>query len=95
MIIYGGQGEAIHPPLGDTWVLSNANGLGGTPAWTQLALDGVLPVPRIFHTAVFDAASGGMMVFGGGSFEGIFFSTWLLTGATPASSPGQRLRIQP
>src|SRR5262249_35121343 len=88
MIIYGGQGAEIHPPLGDTWVLSNANGLGGIPEWTQLAPDGVLPVARIFHTAVFDAATGRMTVFGGGSFEGIFFSAWVLTDAT-AASPGK------
>ena len=95
MIIYGGQGEAVHPPLGDSWVLANANGLGGTPAWTPLAPDGVPPVPRIFHTAVFDATSGGMTVFGGGSLEGNFFSAWVLTGATVTPPSGQRPRIQP
>lgn len=88
MIIYGGQGAEIHPPLDDAWVLSNANGLGGIPEWTQLAPDGVLPVARIFHTAVFDAANRRMTVFGGGSFEGLFFSTWVLTGATRASPIG-------
>ena len=36
LIIFGGCGGYCVPALNDVWVLTNANGLGGTPAWTQL-----------------------------------------------------------
>ena len=34
MIVFGGCGGSCSPALNDVWVLANANGLGGTPAWT-------------------------------------------------------------
>src|SRR5579859_1519645 len=38
MIIFGGCGGSCAPALNDVWVLTHANGLGGTPVWTQLSL---------------------------------------------------------
>jgi hypothetical protein len=35
MTIFGGNSPTV-TFLSDTWVLSNANGIGGTPAWTRL-----------------------------------------------------------
>jgi len=36
MIVFsGGNHDTVSP---DVWVLTNANGLNGTPAWIQLAL---------------------------------------------------------
>jgi len=49
----------------DVWVLSNANGQGGTPTWTQLSPLGSLPDPRFSHSAVYDSAKTRMIVFGG------------------------------
>jgi hypothetical protein len=50
--------------LNDFWVLTNANGLGGIPAWTQLT-----PQPsgmlRSFHSAAYDASNNTMLIFGG------------------------------
>jgi hypothetical protein len=63
MIVFGGV-----PPAGqvnDVWVLENANGLGGTPNWTQLIPTGGPPHARGNHTAVYDAATNRMTVFGG------------------------------
>src|ERR1022692_2374135 len=40
MIVFGG---GFIPRNNLTTVLSNANGLGGTPAWTQLSPSGQLP----------------------------------------------------
>jgi N-acetylneuraminic acid mutarotase len=46
MTIFGGENSDVQILLNDTWVLSNANGLGGTPFWTQLTPSGTLPPPR-------------------------------------------------
>jgi hypothetical protein len=51
---------------GDTWVLTNANGIGGTAAWTQIAQSSVsFPTPRTVHTAVYDPTTNVMTIFGG------------------------------
>jgi len=49
----------------DVWVLANANGLGGPPAWTQLTPAGALPTVREGHSAVYDGANNRMIVLGG------------------------------
>lgn len=41
MIAYGGDNGSA--TFSDVWVLTNANGLGGTPAWTRLSPSGGLP----------------------------------------------------
>ena len=33
LILFGGNNGSV--PINDVWVLTNANGLGGAPAWTQ------------------------------------------------------------
>ena len=66
MIVFGGL--TIYPTetlFGDLWQLSNANGLGGTPAWTQLSPSGPVPGPTYSHAAVFDNTNQRMIVFGG------------------------------
>src|SRR5207247_10770660 len=69
MLVFGGaqwnQTAQNTTPLGDLWQLSNANGLGGTPAWTQLSQFGTAPGPRFYHTAAFDTANQRMIVLGG------------------------------
>jgi hypothetical protein len=65
-------------PLNDVWVLSNANGHGGTPTWTQLQPQGTPPPPRALHSAVYDKARNVMYVFGGLSWSNTTQSyTWL------------------
>jgi uncharacterized protein (TIGR03437 family) len=66
MIVFGGDNCATAgtPFSNDVWVLSNANGLGGTPAWTQLSPAGAPPA-RDDVSAVYDAGSNRMIVFGG------------------------------
>jgi len=78
----------------DVWVLTNANGLGGTPTWTQLSPSGTAPAPREGHTAIYDSASNRMIVFGGGN-NGIMNvpdDLWALTNAN--GSGGQPAWIQ-
>jgi hypothetical protein len=65
MIVFGGDDGAATPAaFADAWVLTNANGLGGTPAWLPLA-PASAPPARSGHGAAYDAANNRMMVFGG------------------------------
>ncbi len=53
LIIFGGSNCASLGSFNDVWVLSNANGLGGAPTWTQLFPSGViLAHNRDSHSAV-------------------------------------------
>jgi hypothetical protein len=63
LIVYGGYDGASQPRT-DTWVLSNANGLGGTPVWTQLATVGT-PQQSIAAAAGYDPATQRFFIFGG------------------------------
>ena len=49
MTVFGGFAFST---FNDTWVLDHANGLGGTPNWTELSPTGTLPTARTEHTAV-------------------------------------------
>jgi hypothetical protein len=93
MTIYGGDGDfgLTNPDFdfgmfGDVWVLVNANGSGGTPAWTQLhpkfAGDGViLPGARTWMSVVRDPGTNSLIVFGGQSIEACYGSAWVLSHA--------------
>src|SRR5713101_2887396 len=65
MIVFGGELFSSQTPLNDVWVLSHADGQGGTASWTQLSPSGTPPAARLLHTAVYDAANNLMTVFGG------------------------------
>lgn len=83
MIVFGGNNcfTAGAQFYNDVWVLSNANGLGGTPTWTQLSPTGTIPPARESHTAVYDPGSNRMVIFGGGNSGGILNDVWVLTNA--------------
>jgi Kelch motif len=88
MIVFGG----FNPDSGllnDVWVLTNANGQGGTPAWSQLNPTGGPPTARFAHTAVYDAANNLLIIFGGNNEVQTFDDVWVLSnanglGGTPA-----------
>jgi RHS repeat-associated protein len=63
LVVHGGCVGTCESALADTWVLSNANGLGGPPEWTLVT--GAGPGPRVGAAAAYDAASGRLLVFGG------------------------------
>src|SRR5438105_4902207 len=67
MIVFGGEAQlsATSNNYNDVWVLANADGLGGTPAWTQLAPFGLAPIPRFGAGAAYDPGSNRLIVFGG------------------------------
>jgi len=83
VIVFGGCIGAINcynlspgPQLfNDVWVLTNANGFGGTPTWIQLEPTGSSPSARFLHTAVYDPTTNRMIIWGG--------DTWVLSGGGP------------
>jgi hypothetical protein len=81
MIVFGGI-DLSGNGLNDVWVLSNANGAGGAPAWSQLSPSGAPPSPRYAHTGVYDPASNRTTIFGGQETSGNDLSdVWVLSGA--------------
>ncbi len=65
MIVHGGVAGST-AVQNDTWILSDANGVGGNPAWTQFAPTDTAPY-RASHTAIYDSTSNEMAIFGGDS----------------------------
>jgi hypothetical protein len=64
LIVYGGCSANCGSPLADVAVLSNANGLGGSPTWTQSTTNP--PEGREAHSAVYNSSNKRMVAFGGG-----------------------------
>jgi hypothetical protein len=64
LIVYGGCSATCSPDLGDVYVLSHANGLGGTPAWSTSSPS--TSIPRDGQSAVYDSKTDSMITFGGG-----------------------------
>ena len=85
MFIFGGCSGYCTPVLNDTWMLSNANGLGGTPVWTQLAVDAAAPPARTNAVVVYDPSLNLLSVYSGqdGSADpcSTFTDVWRLTNA--------------
>lgn len=82
MIIHGGGGGVSL--ASDVWILSNANGLGGIPAWSQLNVSGG-PGPICCDGAVFDPHTNNMIIFGGQSDTALLGGTWILSNANGQS----------
>jgi hypothetical protein len=86
MIIFAGNtwGGGLY---NDVWVLTNADGLGGTPAWIKLnpSTPNGVPAPRMRQAAVYDQANNRMIIHGGHTMPGYNESyvndTWILTNA--------------
>lgn len=102
LIVFGGSSGNVSAPttMADLWLLTHADGAGGTPAWIAPTTAGVAPSARAMHSAVYDAASNRLVVFGGTPTVGVCASdladVWILTnanglGGTPTwslASPG-------
>ncbi len=86
MTIFAGAIDSSPYYMNDVWVLSNANGLGGTPAWTQLFPTGSLPTTREGHTAVYDTKNNRMIIFGGDYGSGVLKDVWVLSNANGLDS---------
>jgi hypothetical protein len=84
LIVFGGcsfTGEFCTNYLNDVWVLSNANGLSGTPTWTQLTPAGSPPAPRWGQGAAYDPVNNRMIIYGGDNQSLVFSDTWVLSNA--------------
>jgi hypothetical protein len=79
LTVFGGDAGGT-TPFGDIWILSNANGTGGTPAWTEITAN-TGPVARSGHTATYDSVNNLMMIFGGWSGTALLGDSWVLSGA--------------
>src|SRR5208283_1103811 len=95
----GGLGNSS-PCANDTWILTNANGVGGTPAWTQLNPTGSLPPARLFHQSVYDPVSNNMILFGGNNCFGgdpadFFNDVWVLTNANGLGGAPAWMQLTP
>ena len=90
LIIFGGCSGSCVPVLSDVWVLSNANGLGGTPVWTQLS-PGAAPPARTNASGAYDPGRNLLMVFGGqdGTADACsgFTDFWVLANANGLGGP--------
>jgi hypothetical protein len=86
MTMFGGI-DSTHSLYNDVWLLTNANGLGGTPTWMQLTPAGGPPAARAGQGAVFNPASDRMTVFGGGTSTANLNDTWVLTNANAVTGP--------
>ncbi|MEY4374836.1 MAG: hypothetical protein RL760_1003, partial [Candidatus Eisenbacteria bacterium] len=80
IIVFGGSGTGLD--FNDVWALS----LGPVPVWTPLSPSGTPPGGRRFHTAIYDAVSDRMVIFGGMDGTGTLQSdVWTLSlGTSPA-----------
>jgi hypothetical protein len=95
LIIFGGY-STIGTYLHDVWVLSHANGLGGTPEWTQLLPSGTAPSPRGGHSMVYDPATNRMMVFGGYTAGSLATNeVWVLTHANGLGGTPEWIQLSP
>jgi hypothetical protein len=106
MIIYGGCGavptiNGCLPIADDVWVLDHANGVGGTPTWTQLFPTGARPGPRQGHQAVYDPNTNSMIVWagqnGGGDAcpPGTYSDVWVLKHANGLGGTPQWIQLSP
>lgn len=80
LIVFGGSLQNIGPQ-NDVWILSNANGQGGTPTWTQLSTGGTPPAPRAANSSTYDPTTNTLTIFGGADTSTIFGDSWVLSNA--------------
>ena len=101
LVIFGGNstGCTFSPSLNDTWLLTNADGLGSAaPQWIQLSPSGTFPGVRRGQSAVYDSNTDRMIIFGGdpvGCAVSKYNDTWLLLNVTAAHGTPSWVELEP
>lgn len=97
LIIFGGFDFSGFSTYSDVWVLSNANGLGGLPVWTQLQPVGGPPSGIVQASAIYDSTNNRMTVFGGSdsSFVNFTNAVWVLTNANGQGGTPEWMNVVP
>jgi hypothetical protein len=94
MIFFGGATLALGV-TNETWVVSNADGLNGTPTWNLLPTNSTLPPARFGQAQVYDSAHNILTIFGG-TPEGVFFNdVWVLANADGTTGQGLWQQLNP
>ncbi len=92
VIVFGGaekNGDTT-TLLNDIWVLTNANGVGGNPAWEDITpVSGNIPTSRMMHSAVYDSSNNRMIIFGGSTDSKPLNDVWVLNHANGLDENGQ------
>jgi hypothetical protein len=72
MIVFAGQNGGCCPGSAytDTWMLTHANGIGGTPQWINLAPTGGPPAGVNSPTGGYNAADNRFVTYGGSDLSG-------------------------
>lgn len=92
VILFGGKcGGTVY---NDVWILKNANGVGGTPAWTQVPASGS-PGGRAYHSAGYDPNTNTMTVFGGNNGSADLSDAWVLSNANGTSGASAWTQLTP
>jgi hypothetical protein len=90
MTVFAGINHAVTTDTNGVWTLSHANGMGGTPQWTNIVANGApgSPAKRESPTAVYDVTNNRMIIFGGGPLlGGSFNDVWVLSHANGLGTP--------
>src|SRR5262249_51970160 len=99
LILFGGANADLSGPYrNDAWVLSNANGLGGTPRWMQLQPSNTPPTGRRYLSGAYVPATNRFIIFGGlvGSNQDLRINeTWVLTDANGTGGTPQWIQLAP
>ncbi len=97
LIVFGGQAVNVGPQFNDAWVLTNANGLGGTPQWIQLNTVGPAPSPRRGPVVAYNAATNRLIVFSGldDATSTFYNDVWVLTEANGIGGTPEWIQLTP
>ncbi len=96
LMVQGGCTGACESPQSDTWLLLNANGLGGAPAWTHVDV-ATVPGARLRHAGAYDAATNRFVIFGGSaaSSGAELDDAWVLRNANGLGGAPEWLPLNP
>jgi hypothetical protein len=99
LMVFGGCEGGCFPLQSNVYILSHANGQGGTPNWSLLSTTGGPPSARISAAMTYDPNSNRLILFGGqnggGSDCGTFSDTWVLTNANGSGGTPTWTQLSP